>query len=357
MSKVIDTEGVPRPRLRSLDTDRLLEALPVAVVGVDDAGAIRFANAAAADLLAGAHGLLGRRVSDVFGAGSPLATLAARAHRAQEHLQEGDVRLPTSSGTFTVTAAPAGDDMLVCLVLTPTLRRRVSGGPVPAARTLAHEVRNPLAGIRAAAQLIGRGADEDVATLATLICDEVDRIRRLTDRIDPFAAIEQAQLVSINVHEALDRVRRIVESGSPQITVIERYDPSLPNIRGDLDQLIQALLNIAKNAAEALGEMPNGEIVFATSYRPGLRVRRAIGGRPRPQLEIAIIDNGPGLAVEIADRLFEAFATTKSGGMGLGLAIASDVIARHDGTIEVESATGRTAFRILLPIATNGDTP
>jgi two-component system nitrogen regulation sensor histidine kinase GlnL len=139
-------------------------------------------------------------------------------------------------------------------------------------------------------------------------------------------------------------------SSAPEIAILAHYDPSLPQLRGDIDQIIQALLNIAKNAAEALAGRIDGEICFTTAYRPGVRVRSAPSGQARAQLEVQIVDNGPGLDPAVADRLFEAFATTKAGGMGLGLNVAADIVARHDGRIEVESAPQRTAFRILLPI-------
>jgi two-component system nitrogen regulation sensor histidine kinase GlnL len=130
----------------------------------------------------------------------------------------------------------------------------------------------------------------------------------------------------------------------------ERYDPSLPPVRGDMDQLIQAFLNIAKNAAEALAGSEDGEIAISTAYRPGVKVRSSSSAEARAQLEVQIVDNGPGLHADVADRLFELFASTKPGGMGLGLTVAADIIARHDGRIEVDSAPGRTAFKVLLPI-------
>ncbi|HJS79059.1 MAG TPA: ATP-binding protein, partial [Vitreimonas sp.] len=219
-----------------------------------------------------------------------------------------------------------------------------------ATRTLAHEVRNPLAGIRAAAQLISRSDDAESAALAKLICDEVDRIRRLTDRIDPFGAFEPPKFEPFNIHQALERVRKLIGSSAPDVMIRERYDPSLPPVRGDMDQLIQAFLNIAKNAAEAVSDHPDGEIALTTSYRPGVKFRSAAGSAARAQLEVQIVDNGPGLHADVAERLFEAFATTKTGGMGLGLTVAADIVARHDGRIEVDSQPGRTAFKVLLPI-------
>jgi two-component system nitrogen regulation sensor histidine kinase GlnL len=214
-----------------------------------------------------------------------------------------------------------------------------------------------LAGIRAAAQLIARSSDADSAALAKLICDEVDRIRRLTDRIDPLGTLDAPIFEPVNIHQVLNRVRQLIGSGAPDVMIIERYDPSLPAVRGDFDQLIQALLNIAKNAAEAVSHQEDGEIAFITSYRPGVHIRSGPSGAARAQLEVRIIDNGPGLHADVAERLFEAFATTKTTGMGLGLTVAADVVARHDGRIEVDSQPGRTEFKILLPIDTDEMAP
>jgi two-component system nitrogen regulation sensor histidine kinase GlnL len=343
-------------RASAPDAERWLEALPMPVIGIDSAERVRIVNAAAAELLAHAgRGLLGRRLLDVFGMDSPLVAVARRALASGAQVAEADVPLAGPGfalGRVAVTAAPVGESAFIALVLAPPQRPRTPapGGVNSAARTLAHEVRNPLAGIRAAAQLIGRTADTDTAQLSKLICDEVDRIGRLTDRIDPMGAFEPPRFHRLNIHEALDRVRRLVESSAPGVIVRERYDPSLPHVRGDLDQLIQAFLNIAKNAAEAVTGQDGGEVILQTGYRPGVRYRSAGASAARAQLEVQIIDNGPGLDPAVADRVFEAFATTKSGGMGLGLTVAADVIGRHDGRIEVDSAPGRTLFKIFLPI-------
>lgn len=344
------------PRQAKLDAERWLEALPAPVLGVDAGARIRFANAAAAELLAGAgRGLLGRQLEDIFGADAPLTELARRAHQSGAGVIEADVAVVGRGfalGRATVAAGPVGEHGYVAIVLTrpPRARAAPPAAANSAARALAHEVRNPLAGIRAAAQLIARAHDPESAALAQLICDEVDRIRRLTDRIDPLAAMEAPRFEHFNIHQALERVRKLIGSSHPDVMLRERYDPSLPQIRGDLDQLIQAFLNIAKNAAEAVAAQADGEVALITSYRPGVKFRAASSAAARAQLEVQIVDNGPGLDTSVVDRLFEAFATTKSGGMGLGLTVAADIVARHDGRIEVESAPGRTAFKVLLPI-------
>jgi two-component system nitrogen regulation sensor histidine kinase GlnL len=164
-------------------------------------------------------------------------------------------------------------------------------------------------------------------------------------------------LAPVNIHEALERVRQLVKQSVPRVDVKERYDPSLPPLKGDFDQLIQAFLNIAKNAAEAAATRSGGEVIIATSYRSGVRFRSAGAKAARAQLEVQIIDNGPGLDPAVADRVFEAFATTKTGGMGLGLTVAADIIGRHEGRIEVDSAPGRTVFKIFLPIDPEDDAP
>ncbi len=353
------SEPVTRPlptRMSTPDAERWLESLPAPVIGIDSGERIRFVNAEAAELLAGVgRGLLGRRLDEIFGSDAPMIALARRALSGTSGVAETDIALVGPGfalGRVTVAAGQVGDNGYIALVLTrpPRTRAAPAAGVNSAARTLAHEVRNPLAGIRAAAQLISRGDDSESAQLAKLICDEVDRIRRLTDRIDPFGAFEPPRFDRFNIHEVLDRVRKLIGSSAPEVMIRERYDPSLPQVRGDFDQLIQAFLNIAKNAAEAVADQNDGEIAISTSYRPGVKFRSAASGAARAQLEVQIVDNGPGLHADVADRLFEAFATTKSGGMGLGLTVAADIISRHDGRIEVDSAPGRTAFKILLPI-------
>jgi two-component system nitrogen regulation sensor histidine kinase GlnL len=348
----------PKPtRSTAPDAERWLEALPAPVLGIDAGERIRFVNAAAAELLAGVgRGVLGRRLEELFGRDAPLVDVARRAIANQTRVTEANVALigpGFALGHVSVAAAPVGEDSYIALVMGPPGRSRagaVHPGSASAARTLAHEVRNPLAGIRAAAQLIARGDDPDTSALANLICDEVDRMRRLTDRIDALDAMEPPKFDRINIHSALERVRKLIGSSSPDVMLRERYDPSLPHVRGDLDQLIQAFLNIAKNAAEAVAGQNDGEVAFATAYRPGLRIRTAPSSAARAQLEVKIVDNGPGLHPSVVDRLFEPFATTKAHGMGLGLTVAADIIGRHDGRIEVDSAPGRTAFKILLPI-------
>src|SRR5690606_2311732 len=217
----------PPQRALAPDAERWLEALPAPVLGIDAGERVRFVNAAAADLLAGVgRGLLGRRLDEIFGSDAPMIALARRALAGASGVIEADVALAGPGfalGRATVAAGPVGDNGYVALVLSrpPRMRAAPSSGS-SAVRTLAHEVRNPLAGIRAAAQLISRTDDAESAALAKLICDEVDRIHRLTDRIDPLGAFEPPRFEAFNIHEALERVRKLIASSAPDVALRER---------------------------------------------------------------------------------------------------------------------------------------
>jgi two-component system nitrogen regulation sensor histidine kinase GlnL len=346
--------GLPRPgRVGAAPptADFWLDGLPLAVLGIDCTGKVIAANNAAEELFADLKvNPAGKPLAEVVGTSSPLLSLTERV-RCDACIVEAAVQLPGAGPYAAVTAAPVGELGHVAL----TIRRAApSRGEEPsrarAIRTFSHEVRNPLAGIRAAAQLISRDAAPEHASLLALICEEVDRLRRLTERFDPLARDEPVNLRSLNIHEPLAHVRNVIGSLAPTLSIVERYDPSLPAVRGDHDQLVQAFLNIGKNAVEALAQQEDGELKIVTTYRPGVRVKAADKAAAQPLLEVSFVDNGPGVSGDVGGRIFDAFVTTKEAGMGLGLSIASAIVARHGGAIEVQSAPGLTEFKISLPI-------
>ena len=218
------------------------------------------------------------------------------------------------------------------------------------AQMLAHEVKNPLAGIHGAAQLLEKAqlAAED-RELVNLISRETQRIRGLIDKFNIFYDVPQSQYRSVNLHEVLNHVTKLAQAEfGPDIKIVEQFDPSLPEIRGHFDHLVQAKLNLVKNAAEAFGNK-KGKIAIRTFYD-----NAAIYHPDRPEklpLCIEIEDDGQGITPEAINRIFQPYFTTKPNGQGLGLPIVSKIVDNHGGTIDVDSKPGRTVFRISLPIA------
>jgi two-component system nitrogen regulation sensor histidine kinase GlnL len=219
------------------------------------------------------------------------------------------------------------------------------------AAMLAHEVKNPLSGIRGAAQLLEQDADPAGRTLTQLICDETDRIVALVDRMEAFSDQRPIERYAVNIHQVLERVRKVAQSGfARHVRLIEEYDPSLPAVAGDHDLLVQVFLNLVKNAAEALRDA-DGEIILTTAYRHGLRLAIPGGeGRQFLPLMVSVTDNGAGIPEDLRPYLFDPFVTTKRHGSGLGLALVAKVIGDHGGVIEFDSQPGRTVFRVFLPV-------
>jgi two-component system, NtrC family, nitrogen regulation sensor histidine kinase GlnL len=233
--------------------------------------------------------------------------------------------------------------------------RSVSG----MASMLAHEIKNPLAGIRGAAQLLEPALDSNDRSLVRLICDETDRIRDLVDQMEVFSDERPLQRKPVNIHIVLDRVKQLVSAAmSDSVHLREEYDPSLPAVYGNHDQLVQVFLNLAKNGAEAIAASgTRGDLIFTTAFRPGMRL--AVQGSTQKislPLEVCIHDSGPGVAEDIRPHIFEPFVTNKPQGKGLGLALVAKIVRDHGGVVECLAREKGTTFRILLPLMLGQDT-
>ncbi|SHJ46031.1 two-component system, NtrC family, nitrogen regulation sensor histidine kinase GlnL [Roseomonas rosea] len=350
----------------------LLSALPVPVVLLDAEERFRFANPAA-ELFLGisAASLAQMHLTDLLPEDSRLAALVRQVRAADAPISDHDLTLHSPRIHRDGVAAHGAPmpEMPGAVVLTlqdgstaQKLDRQMNfrgaaRGASAMAAMLAHEVKNPLSGIRGAAQLLEQAANEADRELCILIQDEADRIRDLVERMDMFSE-RPLEREAVNIHEVLDHVRRIAATGfAAHLRILEEYDPSLPPVWGNRDQLVQILLNLVKNAAEAV-DPREGEIALTTAYRHGVRL--AIPGsreRVHLPLEVTVRDNGPGIAEDVRASLFEPFITTKRGGQGLGLAMVAKLVADHGALIECDSRPGRTVFRLSLAKAPAGAAP
>jgi two-component system nitrogen regulation sensor histidine kinase GlnL len=352
--------------------DAVLAALPAATLAIDRGGIVRYANAAAEQLFQTSLAAIeGQPVAHILPPTSPVAALIEQAQASHAPTSAYGVELDTprtGPRTMAVHVAPMAEspgwqvvslqEQTRALKIGQQLEHRTAARSMTAmAALLAHEVKNPLSGIRGAAQLLGQSAGEEDRRLTQLICDEADRIVALVNRMEVFSDDRPLERTSVNIHVVLERVRRLAENGFARgIKIAERYDPSLPQVSGNLDQLVQVFLNLVKNAAEAVQEDQTPglvpEIGLSTAYRPGVRVA-VPGSAARIQLPlvVSVTDNGPGVPEDLRPHLFDPFVTTKPKGSGLGLALVAKIVSDHGGVIEFESAPRRTAFRVMLPIA------
>ena len=358
----------PKPQEPGPDTAVLLAALPNAVVALDRGGVVRFVNPAAEQFFgAGAAALLGHKLADFLLPHSPVFVLADAVWRSGGSIAEYDVVVEGprfSARSVTIQGAPAGEggDLVVLTLHERSMADKMdrqlthlnaARSVTAMAAMLAHEVKNPLSGIRGAAQLLEQDADDAGRELTQLICDETDRIVSLVDRMEAFSDHLPIRRGEVNIHEVLDRVRKVAQSGfARHATFREEYDPSLPPVLGDRDLLLQVFLNLVKNAAEAISDR-GGEIALTTAYRHGLRLAvPGSDGRQHLPLMVSIADNGSGIPEDLKPHLFDPFVTTKRNGTGLGLALVAKVIGDHGGVIEFDSQPRRTVFRVFLPILT-----
>jgi len=355
-----------KPPSPNLTAESVLGALPSATLVVDNTQIIRYANNAAEQLFqSSAPVLVGGPLADILPPTGPLLALVEQAAASDAPMSAYGVILDTPKTgvrTMSVHVAPIADtpgwvvvslqEQTRAIKIGQQLEHRNSARSMTAmASLLAHEVKNPLSGIRGAAQLLGQSAEEEDRKLTQLICDEADRIVALVNRMEVFSDDRPLERTPVNIHAVLERVRRVAENGfASQVKFTERYDPSLPPVSGNHDQLVQVFLNLVKNAAEAVPSK-GGEIILSTSFQPGVRVAvSGSHGRIQLPLVVTVQDNGPGIPEDIRPHLFDPFVSTKPKGSGLGLALVAKIISDHGGIIEFESSHARTVFKIMLPI-------
>ncbi len=348
--------------------ETVLNALADPVVVLDREGRIAYVNMAAEQFFEASQSWLCERVlEDLIPGDSPLFAMIGQVREEGASLSEYGVTLETPrTGTrlVTIQVAPISDepgavvvsfhDRSIASKMTRQMDSRNAARSVTGmASVLAHEIKNPLSGIRGAAQLLETGIGSEDRKLTRLICDETDRICALVDRMEVFSDRPFIERGPVNIHRVLEHVRELAANGfARHVRFKERYDPSLPPVAGDRDQLIQVFLNLVKNAAEAAPRQ-GGEVTIATGYQMGLRLAARPGaGNKRTHLPLVVTveDNGEGIPEDLRPHLFDPFVTTKAGGTGLGLPLVAKIIGDHGGMVEFTSEPGHTAFRVYLPV-------
>lgn len=359
MTRPIGTAETP-------DFETILNAIASTIMVISTNNTICYLNYAGEQFFQSSVSLLtGQDVSNIIPKDSPVLAVLKQVKNTGTAVSEYSLPLETpriGEHLVNVHAHPLPDhpDFIILAIqersiaatIDRQLTHRGAARSVSAlAAMLAHEVKNPLAGIRGAAQLLEINASNEDRELARLIRDETDRIVSLINRMDIFSDAVPLNIQAVNIHQVLSRVRKLAENSfASHVNFTENYDPSLPFVLGNNDQLVQVFLNLIKNAAEAI-DGPGGEIVLTTAYKHG--VRFAFPGsdsRVHLPLKISIQDNGEGIPENIQGYMFDAFVTSKSEGSGLGLALVAKIINDHGGIIELDSHPTKTIFHVMLPM-------
>lgn len=347
-------------------SDAIWSSLPVPALLIDPDQNIGGVNPAGEGFMnASSKSLLGQPIWDRIHIDAPLEDSLARARANGTALFVNDVDVGTGNRAPLVCnlqiAPLQGQAGWMMMLISPrelagrmTQNHSVKSAAKSAigmAEMLAHEIKNPLAGITGAAQLVSMNLPPEDLELTDLIVAETRRIVKLLEQVEQFGNLSEPVRREVNIHDVLDRARRSASLGfGGHMTIIEDYDPSLPMAAGDPDQLVQVILNLLKNASEA-ADAKGGTIRLHTYYDHSFRTRRADGSAQTLPLQIEIIDDGKGLPPDIAGDVFDPFVSGRENGTGLGLALVSKIISDHDGWISVDSVPGRTVFRISLPRA------
>ncbi len=349
-------------------TNALFPSLPIPALILDADDKICDVNPAAETFLnASTKSLMGHPIWDKIFVDAPLEDSFARVRTDQAPLFVNGVdvgtgsRKPVSCDVQIANLSDRPDFVLVLLEnreMVGRMDRAMSSktaakSAIGMAEMLAHEIRNPLAGITGAAQLIAMNANTEDRELTDLIVEETRRVLKLLEQVEDFGNVRPPDRQAVNIHDILDRARKSATLGfAAHMTIEDDYDPSLPPTWADPDQLLQVIANLLKNAAEA--GSPGGTIRLRTFYELTLKVRRTDGSGGAVPLQIEVIDDGPGIPADLVQDVFEPFVSGRENGTGLGLALISKIVSDHDGWISVDSVPGRTVFRISLPLPPKG---